>query len=377
MHARLRVSCSLTLFLAFTAAIASPLARADAEVVVTGTRLPMTSAGLAQNVTVVDQAEIQASHPASIAEVLSRVTGIYVDEAGPAGGFVSMYLRGAENSHLLILLDGVRLNDPTTTRGSTYDLSAIDVNQIERIEVLRGPASAIYGGEALAGVVHFITRRPAANGIAGTGYAAIGGDDESSYGGLLNLGNSKLQGQFNAGHTESGASGDDASVDLDTVSGALRLADNDRYTAGIFAAQIERDSTGFPDDSGGPRLAVNRELTSRTSTDRRYGGDISFGDIRDLQLQLKASEFKRRASDSKSPARPVRNSHWQKTGSVTGPAVAVLAQAGFKACSSSGVIGSPSPALLPTCLLYTSDAADDLLCEDLGGRRILQKKKLS
>jgi len=297
MHARLRVSCSLTLFLAFTAAIASPLARADAEVVVTGTRLPMTSAGLAQNVTVVDQAEIQASHPASIAEVLSRVTGIYVDEAGPAGGFVSMYLRGAENSHLLILLDGVRLNDPTTTRGSTYDLSAIDVNQIERIEVLRGPASAIYGGEALAGVVHFITRRPAVNGIAGTGYAAIGGDDESSYGGLLNLGNSKLQGQFNAGHTESGASGDDASVDLDTVSGALRLADNDRYTAGIFAAQIERDSTGFPDDSGGPRLAVNRELTSRTSTDRRYGGDISFGDIRDLQLQLKASEFRRRASD--------------------------------------------------------------------------------
>ncbi len=156
MPVALRASRLLTLFLAVTTAIASTLARADtddAEIVVIGTRLPMTSVGLAQNVTVVDQAEIQASHPSSIAEVLSRVTGIYVDEAGPAGGFVSMYLRGAENSHLLILLDGVRLNDPTTTRGSTYDLSAIDVNQIERIEVLRGPASAIYGGEALAGLI--------------------------------------------------------------------------------------------------------------------------------------------------------------------------------------------------------------------------------
>ena len=300
MHARVRASRLLTLLLAAITAATPTFAGAatgDVDIVVTGTRLPTTSAGLAQNVTVIDQADIQASHPSSIAEVLSRVTGIYVDEAGPAGGFVSMYLRGAENSHLLILLDGVRLNDPTTTRGSTYDLSGIDVNQIERIEVLRGPASAVYGGEALAGVVHFITRRPAVNGIEGTGYVAAGGDDESSYGGLLNLGNSRLQAQLNGGHTESGNSGDDATLDLDTVSGSLRLAENGRYTGGIFAAQIERDSTGFPDDSGGPRLAVNPELTSRTSTDRRYGADFSLGSINDLQLKLSASEFEREASD--------------------------------------------------------------------------------
>ncbi len=177
MHARPRARWLLALL--FTTGATGA---ADADIVVTGTRLPMTSAGLAQNVTVIEQAEIQASHPSGIEDVLSRVTGIYVDQAGSAGGFVSMYLRGAENSHLLILLDGVRLNDPTTTRGSTYDLSAIDVNQIERIEVLRGPASAVYGGEALAGVVHFITRRAAVNGIAGSGYAAAGGDDERSYG---------------------------------------------------------------------------------------------------------------------------------------------------------------------------------------------------
>lgn len=304
MHACARASCLLTLFLAVTTAIsiafvsvAVAAETGDTDILVTGTRLPMASPGLAQNVTVVDQAEIRASHPSSIAEVLSRVTGIYVDEAGPAGGFVSMYLRGAENSHLLILLDGVRLNDPTTTRGSTYDLSGIDVNQIERIEILRGPASAVYGGEALAGVVHFITRRSPVNGIAGTGYAALGGDDESSYGGLLNLGNSSLQAQLNAGHTESGKSGDDASLDLDTVSGSLRLVDNGRYTAGVFAAQVERDSTGFPDDSGGPRLAVNRELTARTSTDRRYGADFGLGDASGLQLKLNVSEFKRRATD--------------------------------------------------------------------------------
>jgi outer membrane cobalamin receptor len=292
MHARSRAGWLLALLFTTGAAPAD-----DADIVVTGTRLPVTSAGLAQNVTVIDRAAIQASAPSGIEDVLSRVTGIYVDQAGSAGGFISMYLRGAENSHLLILLDGVRLNDPTTTRGSTYDLSSIDVNQIERIEVLRGPASAVYGGEALAGVVHFITRRPAVSGVAGSGYAAVGGDDERSHGALLDLGNGSLQAQIDAGHTESGASGDDATFDLDSVSASLRLVDTGWFTAGVFAGRVERDSEAFPDDSGGPRLAVNRELTDRTSTDRRHGMDVRLGDAGDLQLKLGASIFDRDASD--------------------------------------------------------------------------------
>jgi iron complex outermembrane receptor protein/vitamin B12 transporter len=300
MIARQRASLLLALSCTTVPAIASTTGATgadDADIVVTGTRLPVTSAGLAQNVTVIERAEIQASQPSGIEDVLSRVTGIYVDQAGSAGGFMSMYLRGAENSHLLILLDGVRLNDPTTTRGSTYDLSSIDVNQLERIEVLRGPASAVYGGEALAGVIHFITRRAAVSGIAGTGYAAVGGDDERSHGALLNIGSSSLQAQINAGHTESGESGDEATFDLDNVSASLRLIDRGSLTAGIFAGQVERDSEAFPDDSGGPRLAVNPELTSRSSTDRRYGADFSLGDINELQFKLGASEFEREASE--------------------------------------------------------------------------------
>lgn len=163
MHACLHASRLLALIPAAIFAIApipAGAATGNADIVVTGTRLPLTSAGLAQNVTIISHAEIQASQPSGIEDVLSRVTGIYVDQAGPAGGFMSMYLRGAENSHLLILLDGVRLNDPTTTRGSTYDLSSIDVNQIERIEVLRGPQDALFGRNSTGGVIHYVTKRP-------------------------------------------------------------------------------------------------------------------------------------------------------------------------------------------------------------------------
>lgn len=104
---------------------AATLAQSDGgTVIVTGTRLPASAAGLAQSVTVIDQAEIQRLHAARVEDILGRVTGAYVDQAGATGSFASMYMRGAENSHLLILLDGVKLNDPTTTRGSAYDLSA-------------------------------------------------------------------------------------------------------------------------------------------------------------------------------------------------------------------------------------------------------------
>ena len=194
-------------------------------VVVTGTRLPVTATGLAQNVTVIDQKEIQEINPARIEDLLARVTGAYVDQAGRTGGFASLYMRGAENSHLLILLDGVKLNDPTTTRGSAYDLSSIDISQIDRIEVLRGPASAVYGGEALSGVVHIITKRGAQTGVSGSAYGAAGGDGHQKIGGTVAFGQDNLQAQISAGRTEEGSSGDDnGSLRLNTVSGSLQFA---------------------------------------------------------------------------------------------------------------------------------------------------------
>ncbi len=272
--------------------------------VVTGTRLPLTSAGLAQSVTVIDQREIRASRPARVEDLLARVAGVYVDQAGTTGGFASMYMRGAENSHMLVLLDGVRLNDPTTTRGSAYDLSAIDISQVERIEVLRGPASAVYGGEALAGVVHFITRRAQTAGPGGTGYAAVGGGDDRRLGALLNFGNPAVQAQLNAGHSESGGPDDAATLRLDTVAGSLGVTAASGVDGEIFASQVERRSEAFPDDSGGPRLAVNRALTTRDSTDSNYGVKLGIGDAGSLRLQVSAAEFHRRESDDNAAIAP-------------------------------------------------------------------------
>ena len=143
------------------------------QVLISGSRLPITESGLAQNVTVIDQRQIQESSPARLEDILGRVAGVYLDHAGKTGGFSSLYMRGAENSHLLVMVDGVKMNDPTTTRGSAYDLSSIDVHQVERIEILRGPASAIHGGEALSGVVNIIMKKPTQPGVSGSVYGAL------------------------------------------------------------------------------------------------------------------------------------------------------------------------------------------------------------
>ncbi len=265
----------------------------EQTVVVTGSRLLVTPNGLAQNVTVIDQKEIQETNPARIEDILRGVTGVYVDEAGKAGGFASLYMRGAENSHLLIMLDGVKLNDPTTTRGSAYDLSTIDINQIDRIEVLRGPASAIYGGEAIAGVINIITRRASNAGLSGSSYAAIGADHHRRLGGDVAFGQASLRGKLSVGRNEDGGSSGDAFLRLSTVSGTLRFAPGGMFDGEVFGHRTERKSEAFPDDSGGPRLAVNRETTLRDGTDQVYGLNVARSDARGFRVQAGVSIFDR------------------------------------------------------------------------------------
>ncbi len=275
---------------------------AESEVVVTGTRLPLTAAGLAQNSTVIARQEILDTQPERIEDLLARVTGAHVDAAGATGGFASLYLRGAENSHLLVLADGVKLNDPTTTRGSAYDLSALDVSQIERIELLRGPASAVYGGEALAGVLHIITKPSLAKpGVSGAAWIAAGGEGYRKLGGSVAFGDDRLRLRLSAGRGEGGGSDRDAKLELDTVSGSLRYAVEGGLDAELTATRIARDSLAFPDDSGGPRLASNRDKTRRDAIDRIYGLRVAYGEASGLQLQAGVSRFDREELGDNAP----------------------------------------------------------------------------
>jgi len=279
---------------AFAHAVEAQQAAPEAplEVLVAGSRLPITPDGLAQSVSTIDSRQIQQFNPGRLEELLSQVSSAYVDSAG-TGGFSSLYMRGGENSHLLVLIDGVKVNDSTSTRGSAYDLSAIDVRQIERIEILRGPASAIHGGEALAGVINIITRPVSGSGIEGSAYGGAGQESYARAGGTLSASNQTWTGQFGVSTSRDGQSGDDATLRLNTLSGYLRYALASRLGSEIFVRRTERESVAFPDDSGGPRLAVNREQTLRDARDTVYGANVAWGDWKSPSVKVGVSAYER------------------------------------------------------------------------------------
>ena len=123
--------------------------------VITGTPVPRTVGTVASHVTVLDGDDLRLRGVTRVAEALSEVPGLVVVQNGSYGSLTSTYFRGAEGDHVKILVDGVEMNQA----GGGFDLAGLLVSGVERIEVARGPSSAFYGSDAMAGVIHVITRR--------------------------------------------------------------------------------------------------------------------------------------------------------------------------------------------------------------------------
>jgi vitamin B12 transporter len=128
------------------------------DFVVTATRTPQAISRAGSAITVITAEEIVKESPKDIANLLRRVPGLTLTQAGGAGAVTNVRLRGADAKHTLVLIDGVRVNDPSTG-SSEFDFSNIVLTDIERIEVLRGPQSALYGSDAMGGVINIITRK--------------------------------------------------------------------------------------------------------------------------------------------------------------------------------------------------------------------------
>lgn len=127
-----------------------------ADVVVTATRVAQPLTDVLADVSLVDRETLERSGAASLADVLARLPGVEFTRNGGPAATTSLYLRGGETRHTLLLIDGVRV-DSQSTGGAAWQVLA--VSQIERIELLRGPAAAIYGSDAIGGVVQVITKK--------------------------------------------------------------------------------------------------------------------------------------------------------------------------------------------------------------------------
>ncbi len=155
------------------AAPAAPLER----VVISGSRTEATLAESGSTISIITSEELEQRQIRFVSDALRAVPGIAVSRLGPVGTTTQVRIRGAEANHTVVLIDGVKINDPFT---SEVDFAHLLSAQIDRIEILRGPQSVLYGSEAIGGVISIFTKRGAAGVQAD---ASAEGGSFSTYGG--------------------------------------------------------------------------------------------------------------------------------------------------------------------------------------------------
>ena len=148
------------------------------EIVVTATRLPTPRLKVASSITVITADDIKRRQLRTVPDALRTVPGLHVVQQGGAGQVTSVFTRGANSNQTLVLIDGIRANDPSNPTGQ-MDLSNLLVDNIDRIEVVRGPQSTLFGSDAIGGVINIITRR-GEGPLTGTARAERGSDDTTN-----------------------------------------------------------------------------------------------------------------------------------------------------------------------------------------------------
>ena len=128
------------------------------EIVVTASRIEELLKYSPDSVTIVTGEEIQKKGKQTVIDVLKDIPGIFIVQYGSPGGSSSIYTRGTNNAHTLIMIDGVRVGDPMSTDGK-MSIADLSTDNIERIEIVRGAQSVLYGSDAIGGVINIITKK--------------------------------------------------------------------------------------------------------------------------------------------------------------------------------------------------------------------------
>jgi vitamin B12 transporter len=258
--------------------------------VVTATRIPWVTYAPTATATTLDAAALRAEGITHLADALRRVPGVAIARTSSVGSQVALFVRGGQSNYVRVLVDGVPLNEP----GGVLDLGRITLDDIERIEVVRGPASVLYGSEAVSGVIQLFTRRgggttktraEVGSGNIGTRRLSLGGErtiaglratvqgDHHGSTGILPFNNAYRNTGVVSGLTYTGARSD------------LRLTG--RYNSSLY--QYPTSSSGAIEDRNAER--VEHRLLVGLDGGRRWT------DRFETRLQLSSAEGHPRTND--------------------------------------------------------------------------------
>jgi vitamin B12 transporter len=191
------------IFALFCGLLAWPLHRAEAQtaapkslpaLIVSASRIAQPSAHIGSSVSLLTRQDLLQSGAESLDQALSLLPGISKSQRGGFGTQSSLRIRGQEGYHTLVLIDGVKVNDPSGPQ-SLFDFGGLPIDAIERVEVLRGPQSTLYGADAIGGVINIITRPPT-TGLNGALGAELGRYNSRAVRGYIGGGGRKASANF-------------------------------------------------------------------------------------------------------------------------------------------------------------------------------------
>jgi outer membrane cobalamin receptor len=222
-------------------------------------------------VTLLTRTEIESSHARNVGELLMNVPGLHVSRT--VGGRTTISIRGGDPNFTLVLIDGVAVNDITDILGGSFDSSTLSLVNIDRIEIVRGPLSSVYGSEAMSGVINIITR----SGLEGTST-----DVSVSAGRFLTREVHASHRRkwrslaFSTGFSHAGSEEQVAGDEFDSENVNFNVEidlKSERRLKGALAF-LRSDITGFPDNGGGPRYSVTRDTANRET--RQFTASLEY-----------------------------------------------------------------------------------------------------
>lgn len=280
-------------------------------VFIEGSRLNQTATEVGSAVSVIRADDIEELGVDFVIDALAAAPGVTINQNGAFGGSASVRIRGAASQQTLVLIDGIPVNDPSSPGGG-FDFARIDTENVERIEVLKGPQSTLWGTDAIGGVVSITTKRPAQE-FGGTAFAEFG--SFSTIRGGASVENGSDMGDFRLAVTGTNSDGiskadenngntEDDHYDALTLSakGGLNLGGDARLSADVLWTDAEAAFDGFV--FGAPQSVGDLDNVSETE---EISGNVSltgglFGGALDNLLLVGFSEIDRQNFSNGAPS---------------------------------------------------------------------------
>ena len=241
------------------------------------------------NATVISRNDIESSTAHNVADLLSSY-GLHVEQAAGPGSLSSIYLRGADPNFTLVIINGTKVNDPTNSRGGSFDFSSLDLATIDRIEIIRGPLSSTYGSDALSGVINIITKEASTKANATVNV-------EKGENGLHSASSTFSQQEDNFNLSVTGSYYDSGEqvrgTELVSRSGDFKGTwfHSESTSINWHTRYYDNNASAFPEDNGGSSFTVIQDVEKKDVFESLANIELIHKFKNNVELSLNSSVF--------------------------------------------------------------------------------------